>query len=225
MQLKKYCVMSEEKIPEAGNQAPDVAETSKTLKEKLGELADKVQDTLGEIGDKIEDVAEKLDDLKDKAADAWDDVKDAAEGLKQQVAEKLDDLKEAVNEKAEPAPAQEEPKPEPEEAPKAEESQDEPKAEPEKPVDLAALSLAELSDLFDKLSQDENRMTRYKEAEAIKSAFYKRLSKEKAEAGFGAAVDEPSSREDVVEEAEAPAADTERENPFSAIEIDRKSVV
>ena len=190
--------MSEEKIPEAGNQAPDVAETSKTLKEKLGELADKVQDTLGEIGDKIEDVAEKLDDLsdraedviddlKDKAADAWDDVKDAAEGLKQQVAEKLDDLKEAVNEKAEPAPAQEEPKPEPEEAPKAEEFQEEPKAEPEKPVDLAALSLAELSDLFDKLSQDENRMTRYKEAEAIKSAFYKRLSKEKAEAGFGAA--------------------------------------
>ena len=227
--------MSEEKIPEAGNQAPDVAETSKTLKEKLGELADKVQDTLGEIGDKIEDVAEKLDDLsdraedviddlKDKAADAWDDVKDAAEGLKQQVAEKLDDLKEAVNEKAEPAPAQEEPKPEPEEAPKAEESQEEPKAEPEKPVDLAALSLAELSDLFDKLSQDANRMTRYKEAEAIKSAFYKRLSKEKAEAGFGAAVDEPSSREDVVEEAEAPAADTERENPFSAIEMAFKGV-
>ncbi|MBQ4306715.1 MAG: hypothetical protein II764_06830, partial [Bacteroidales bacterium] len=55
----------------------------------------------------------------------------------------------------------------------------------EAPVDLATLSLAELSDLFDKLSQDENRMRRYKEAEAIKSAFYKRLSKEKADAGLG----------------------------------------
>ena len=166
-----------------------------------------------------------IDDLKDKAADAWDDVKDAAEGLKQQVAEKLDDLKEAVNEKAEPAPAQEEPKPEPEEAPKAEESQEEPKAEPEKPVDLAALSLAELSDLFDKLSQDENRMTRYKEAEAIKSAFYKRLSKEKAEAGLGSKVDEPSSREDVIEEvAPAPSADEVKDNPFEAIETAFKGV-
>lgn len=33
----------------------------------------------------------------------------------------------------------------------------------EAPVDLGSLSLAELSDMFDKLSQDENRMRRYKE--------------------------------------------------------------
>ena len=61
------------------------------------------------------------------------------------------------------------------------------------PVDLGSLTLAELSDMFDKLSQADDRMKRYKEAEAIKSAFYKKLSKEKAEAGFGAKVDEPSS--------------------------------
>ena len=91
-------------------------------------------------------------------------------------------------------------------------------------VDLATLSLAELSDLFDKLSQDENRMRRYKEAEAIKSAFYKRLSKEKADAGLGSKVDEPSSREDVIEEVvQAPVAEV-KDNPFEAMEAAFKGV-
>lgn len=94
------------------------------------------------------------------------------------------------------------------------------------PADLGALSLAELSDLFDKLSQADDRMRRYKEADAIKSAFYKRLSKEKAEAGLGAKVDEPSSKEDVIEEA-APAEiqpEEVRDNPFEAIEVAFKGV-
>ena len=94
----------------------------------------------------------------------------------------------------------------------------------EAPVDLGSLSLAELSDMFDRLSQDDNRMRRYKEAEAIKSAFYKRLSKEKAEAGLGAKVDEPSSREDVIEEvAPVPQAEV-KDNPFEAIETAFKGV-
>ena len=92
------------------------------------------------------------------------------------------------------------------------------------PVDLGSLTLAELSDMFDRLSQDANRMKRYKEAEAIKSAFYKRLSKEKAEAGLGGKVDEPSSREDVIEDV-APAPVTEvRDNPFEAMETAFKGV-
>lgn len=93
------------------------------------------------------------------------------------------------------------------------------------PVDLGSLTLAELSDMFDKLSQAEDRMKRYKEAEAIKSAFYKKLSKEKAEAGFGAKVDEPSSREDVIDEV-TPAAQTEevKDNPFEAMETAFKGV-
>ena len=98
-------------------------------------------------------------------------------------------------------------------------------AEAEVPADLGNLSLAELSDLFDKLSQADDRMKRYKEAEAIKSAFYKRLSKEKAEAGLGAKVDEPSSREDVVEEV-APVTQTleVKGNPFEAMETAFKGV-
>ncbi|MDD7623538.1 MAG: DUF349 domain-containing protein [Bacteroidales bacterium] len=92
-------------------------------------------------------------------------------------------------------------------------------------VDLNALSLSELSEMFDRLSQSEDRMKRYKEAEAIKSAFYKKLSKEKAEAGLGAAVDEPSSREDVVDEAVVPAdGNLVADNPFEAMEAAFKGV-
>lgn len=111
------------------------------------------------------------------------------------------------------------------EAPTEAESGVEAPAEAEVPADLGNLSFAELSDLFDKLSQADDRMKRYKEAEAIKSAFYKRLSKEKAEAGLGAKVDEPSSREDVVEEV-APVTQTleVKDNPFEAMETAFKGV-
>ena len=102
-----------------------------------------------------------------------------------------------------------------------------PDAEEETPqeqtVDLGNLTLAELSERFDKLSQAEDRMKRYKEAEAIKSAFYRRLSKEKADAGLGSKVDEPSSREDVIEEV-GPQTQEEKENPFAAIETAFKGV-
>ncbi|MGN0198150.1 MAG: DUF349 domain-containing protein, partial [Candidatus Cryptobacteroides sp.] len=85
--------------------------------------------------------------------------------------------------------------------------------------------LSELSEMFDRLSQSEDRMKRYKEAEAIKSAFYKKLSKEKAEAGLGAAVDEPSSREDVVDEVVVPAdGNLVADNPFEAMEAAFKGV-
>ena len=67
-------------------------------------------------------------------------------------------------------------------------------------------------------------MKRYKEAEAIKSAFYRRLSKEKAEAGLGSKVDEPSSREDIIEEVSAPVPEEVKENPFEAIEAAFKGV-
>ena len=56
---------------------------------------------------------------------------------------------------------------------------------------FAEKTLAELSQLLKSLTESEDRMKRSKEAEAIKSAFYKRLSKEKAEAGEDTPVEEP----------------------------------
>ena len=56
---------------------------------------------------------------------------------------------------------------------------EEPKAEE---LNLADKSLSELSDVFRLLMESADRMTRSKEAEAIKSAFYKLLGKLKSEA-------------------------------------------
>ena len=65
-------------------------------------------------------------------------------------------------------------------------------------VNYSAMSLAELADMFQKLAISEDRMKRPKEAEAIKSAFYKRLLREKSEAGSTSDVQEPGGTEEEV---------------------------
>ena len=94
--------------------------------------------------------------------------------------------------------------------------------------DFSGKSLAELAGLFEELAGKEDRMKRYKEAEAIKSAFYKRLLKEKADAGLVADVREPDGRlpEEDTQEADGaaetavvePAGAEVSENPFNEIE-------
>ena len=187
--------MSEGNIPEV-NKTSDVEEAPKALNENV-----------------------ESPEVQEVAAEAVDA---AAENPQAEVTEVAE---EAASVEA-PAEAEAESGVEvPAEAPTEAESGVEAPAEAEAPADLGNLSLAELSDLFDKLSQADDRMKRYKEAEAIKSAFYKRLSKEKAEAGLGAKVDEPSSREDVVEEV-APVTQTleVKDNPFEAMETAFKGV-
>lgn len=127
----------------------------------------------------------------------------------------------AVVGKVEPESVKEEPKEEPvivkdESAPEVNEEteseKEEPEPEKEEPelekeeteIDLSDKTLAELSEMFQQLASSEDRMRRNKEAESIKSAFYKRLIKEKVDAGGSVS-------------AEPPAGD-DRENPFDAIE-------
>ena len=188
--------MSEENIPEVNN-TPDVAEEPKSA---FKELVESVSDLAAKAGEIVEDAVKSVaEEVKDGAVDAYQSVKETVLGAEEKVEEAAEAV-EVAEEEAESEPAGE-------------------------PADLGGLTLAELSDMFDKLSQDENRMRRYKEAEAIKSAFYKRLSKEKAEAGLGSKVDEPSSREDVIEEvAPAPVAEEVKDNPFEAIETAFKGV-
>ena len=92
-------------------------------------------------------------------------------------------------------------------------------------VNFSEKTLAELSALFQELSESADRMKRSKEAEAIKSAFYKRLSKEKADAGLDANIADPDEDvpQDQAPEAEAPA-DESPESPFAAIEAGFKSL-
>ncbi|MBR1927801.1 MAG: DUF349 domain-containing protein [Bacteroidales bacterium] len=158
----------------------------------------------------FKELVESVSELAAKAGEiVGDAVKTVAEEVKETAVEAYQSVKETV--------LGEDEKVEGEETVEEEEKVEE--------VDLGSLTLAELSDRFDKLSQDDNRMRRYKEAEAIKSAFYKRLSKEKAEAGLGSKVDEPSSREDVIEEvAPVPKVEEVKDNPFEAIETAFKGV-
>ncbi|MCQ2146753.1 MAG: DUF349 domain-containing protein [Bacteroidales bacterium] len=92
-------------------------------------------------------------------------------------------------------------------------------AEEQATVNFAEKTLAELSELFQELASDVDKMKKSKTAEAIKSAFYKKLSKEKAEAGLAPTVDEPSADETTVESVEEqPVEDGVVANPFEALE-------
>ena len=192
--------MSEENVPEV-NRTPDVEESPRAVEAAAEELS--VAEPVAEAPAVAEPVAEAPAAEETKVETA---VEPVAVPAPEAAAEEP-----AAAEPLVEAPAVAEPVVE---APVAE----------EKSVDLGALSLAELSDLFDKLIQDDNRMKRYKEAEAIKSAFYRKLSREKAEAGLGSQVDEPSSREDVIEEEPAPEQEALKDNPFEAIEAAFKGV-
>ena len=72
--------------------------------------------------------------------------------------------------------------------------------------DLSDKTLAELSDLFVSIKSASDSMLRSKEAEAVKSAFYKLLSKLKGEAGLAA------------------QAEGSKDNPFEAVEQNFKAM-
>ena len=83
-------------------------------------------------------------------------------------------------------------------------------------VNYSEKNLAELIALFEELVQNEERMKMSKEAEAIKSAFYKRLQKDKAEAGVANAA--PVVETEDAEAEETPVDDTVSDNPFAEVE-------
>ena len=78
-------------------------------------------------------------------------------------------------------------------------------------VNYSEKTLAELVALFEELMQNEERMKMSKEAEAIKAAFYKRLQKEKADAGYAAP-------EAVAEDEAEDVPEVVQDSPFAAIE-------
>ena len=86
-------------------------------------------------------------------------------------------------------------------------------------VNYSEKNLAELVKLLEELVQNEERMKLYKEVESIKAAFYKRLQKEKADAGLvSAEVVEPS---DDVAEAEVESVETVEVSDDPFVEIER----
>ena len=91
-------------------------------------------------------------------------------------------------------------------------------------VNYSEKNLAELVKLFEELVQNEDRMKMSKEAEAIKAAFYKRLQKEKADAGLTVTEVVEEAEEVEVEEVASEAEEPASENPFTEIEKGFKEI-
>ncbi len=87
--------------------------------------------------------------------------------------------------------------------------------EVEETVNYSDFSLAEMAQIFDRLLLSGDKVKLLKEAEAIKSAFYKKLIKEKSEAGYGAVSGDSAS-----DEIEVPVEPDDKvsDNPFEEIE-------
>ena len=99
----------------------------------------------------------------------------------------------------------------------------EPQVEPQQ-INYSERTLSELTVLFEALGTGLDRIKKSKDAEAIKSAFYKRLSKEKAEAGLGSEVNEPTENDSVEEAQEVQEQESVSTNPFEAIEMGFKNL-
>lgn len=91
-------------------------------------------------------------------------------------------------------------------------------------INYSERTLSELTVLFEALGTGLDRIKKSKDAEAIKSAFYKRLSKEKAEAGLGSEVNEPTENDSVEEAQEVQEQESVSTNPFEAIEMGFKNL-
>ena len=92
-------------------------------------------------------------------------------------------------------------------------------------VNYSEKNLEELVRLFEDLVQNEERMKMSKEAESIKAAFYKRLQKEKADAGIVSSdvVETEGAEETLSAETETSAVET-AENPFAELERGFKEI-
>ena len=91
-------------------------------------------------------------------------------------------------------------------------------------VNYSEKNLAELVKLFEELVQNEDRMKMSKEAEAIKAAFYRRLQKEKADAGLVADAVAEDVDSEAVETEDSASSDSVGNNPFVEIEKGFKNI-
>ena len=85
-------------------------------------------------------------------------------------------------------------------------------------TNYSEMTLAEIIRHFEVLANDEERMKKSKEAEVLKSAFYKKLQKEKFDAGLTATDIVPAEQPAEEQEVEEEVVEAVSENPFAEIE-------
>ena len=129
------------------------------------------------IQEVVSDVEQKVDNAVELAEEKFEKLADKVEELYEKAKDAVEDVIDEVSDKAEDVS--------------------------DKVEDLADKSLEELSELFDKIKSGADRMSRSKEVESIKSAFYKLLTKLKGD------------------DAES---ESSRNNPFDAVEQNFKAM-
>ena len=149
---------------------------------------EEIQKVLSDVEGQVDTVTGKAEQTVEAAAAPAVEAAPAEEAPVAEPVEPAAEPSEPAAEPSEPeAPAAEPEAPaaEPEAAPAepAAEAAEPAAEEPAKADSFADKTLAELSDLFVQLKDSAERMARSKEAEAIKSAFYKLLGKLKGESG------------------------------------------
>ena len=172
---------------------------------------EEIQKVLSDVEGQVDTVTGKAEQTVEAAAAPAVEAAPAEEAPVAEPVEPAAEPSEPAAEPSEPeAPAAEPEAPaaEPEAAPAepAAEAAEPAAEEPAKADSFADKTLAELSDLFVQLKDSAERMARSKEAEAIKSAFYKLLGKLKGESG--------------VSETE----ESSQNNPFEAVEQNFKAL-
>jgi len=178
-----------EKKTEASGEAEKALEAVegevKTAPEKKTEAsgeADKPaegKEDKAEVKEEVKEVAEAEVDKQEteKPAESEDDKKEAEEVKEitesgEEELEELDELEEEGEEDEDE-----------EETEEAAEGEDDKKKQRKKPASLVGKTIAELNDIFQGIMDSEDRMRRNREAESVKSAFYRTLGEVRRKAG------------------------------------------
>ncbi len=163
--------------------AKEVEKTPEVVESEVKAAPEEESEASGEV-EKAEEVAEAEVDKKEteKPAESEADKKDAEEVESED--EELEELDEFEEEgEGEEEEGEEEEEDGKEEAGEAVEGEDDKKKQRKKPVSLVGKTIAELNDIFQALMDSEDRMRRKREAESIKSAFYRTLGDVRRKAG------------------------------------------
>lgn len=170
------------KVKKAAKELEGEVKTAPEKKTEASGEADKPaegKEDKAEVKEEVKEVAEAEVDKQEteKPAESEDDKKEAEEVKEitesgEEELEELDELEEEGEEDEDE-----------EETEEAAEGEDDKKKQRKKPASLVGKTIAELNDIFQGIMDSEDRMRRNREAESVKSAFYRTLGEVRRKAG------------------------------------------
>ncbi len=174
------------KVKKAAKELEGEVKTAPEKKTEASGEADKPaegKEDKAEVKEEVKEVAEAEVDKQEteKPAESEDDKKEAEEV--KEITESGEEELEELDELEEEGEEDEEEDEDEEETEEAAEGEDDKKKQRKKPASLVGKTIAELNDIFQGIMDSEDRMRRNREAESVKSAFYRTLGEVRRKAG------------------------------------------